>query len=126
MSRIYIGGVGIGDKGLGPASRAVELRQFAAILKGRADGGQPDIGVGVVGGLCEVSDGAQHESLELVIGDIKGGVVQASQLVDKLGLFHPALHGTEADPRAAGSISEGGGGDDYGQSRALTQCKAGC
>ena len=41
----------------------------------------------MVHGRIEVSDGAQHESLELAIGDIKGGIVQAVQLVDKLGLF---------------------------------------
>ena len=79
----------------------------------------------MVHGRIEVSDGAQHESLELKIGDIKGGIVQAVQLVDKLGLLHPALQGTEADPSVAGSISEGDGGNDYGQGGALTRCKAG-
>ena len=50
--------------------------------------------------MAEVSDGAQHESLELAIGDIKGGIVQAVQLVDKLGLFHPERFKVLRLPRA--------------------------
>ena len=115
----------MGDSELGLESRLVELGQLAAVLKGHAGSGELDIGVGVGHGGIEVGDSAQHEALDLGIGDIKGLAVETVQLVEELGLFHPALQSAEADIGAVGGIGVGGEADHCEHGGALTRGKAG-
>ena len=118
-----IKGMGIRGALRALASGHVEVGQLGGVVEGHTDSGVPDIGVGIVDVAIEVGDGTEHETLELALGDVDGSVVEEAKLVDEGGVFHPAFQGAEADARAAGSLGEGGGGDDGGQDRVLTQGK---
>ena len=78
IGRVGIGSIRMGGTWLAPVSGQVEVGQLAAVVKGHKDSGEPDVGVGVVDVVGEVGDGAQHETLELVVGETKGRVVETA------------------------------------------------
>ena len=78
IGHVGIGSIRIGGAWLAPVSGQVEVGQLAVVVKGHTDSGEPDVSVGVVDVVVEVGDGAQHETLELAVGETKGRVVETA------------------------------------------------
>ena len=92
---------------------------------GISGGAEADGLVGVVHGLGDDRDAAEHESLKFLTGEVGGLFANAGQLDAEMVVFKPAIQSALTDAGLAGGLSYGRGGCNDGQGGLLAKGEAG-